>query len=262
MVKVTVNEHCYYLDGYHKANLDHLKGNVKKDYDAFVLYVGKEGYGKSTLAIQDAYYCDPTFNLDRVCFTIDQFLEQVEKADRYQAIVFDETMGYLSSRQSSSKFNKILIKVMSEMRSKNLFVFLCIPNFFIMDWYVAYHRTSGMIRIHQRGRFGSYDYNKKKDLFMKGRRNYDYCVPPNFYGVFTKYFPLDKEAYEAKKQESIREWENVTTTTDRVMGQRDKCIIMLRTEHEYSSKELAELTGLSVRQIQKITQRESKTSIL
>ncbi len=237
-------EHSFYIDGYHLANLDALGKNVRKDYDAFVLYVGKEGYGKSTIAMQDAIYVDPTFNLDRVCFTIDQFVEAVEKAEKYQAIVFDETMGYLSNRQSSSKFNRILIKIMSEMRSKNLFVFLCIPSFFIMDWYVAYHRTSGMIRIHERGRFCSYDYKKKQELFMKGKKSYSYCVPANFFGKFTKYFPVDKEAYEIKKQESIKQWENITGKQDKWKEQRDKLIGFLYREHRYTQQQIATVVGL------------------
>lgn len=245
-------EHSFYMDGYHLANLDHLKKNVRKDYDAFILYVGKEGYGKTTIALQDAIYCDPTFNLDRVCFTIDQFVEQVEKAEKYQAIVFDETMGYLSNRQSSSKFNRILIKIMSEMRSKNLFVFLCIPSLFIMDWYVAYHRTSGMIRVHERGRFCSYDYKKKQELFMKGKKSYSYCVPANFFGKFTKYFPIDKEAYEAKKQESIKEWDKRTSTTERVVEQRDKCIKYIYIEDRLPARQVGELVGLSESQIRRI----------
>ena len=79
----------FYLDGYLQANLDNLKKDVKKDYDAFILTVGREGYGKSTLSFQAALYCDPTFCLDRVVFTAEQFIEAVQTAKQYEAIVFD-----------------------------------------------------------------------------------------------------------------------------------------------------------------------------
>lgn len=253
MVKVQVNEdHNYYLDGYLKSNLDALKKNVRKDYDAFALLVGREGFGKSTLAFQIAMYCDPTFNLDRVVFTAEQFLEAVEKAEKYQAIVFDETMGYLSTRGSMSKFNKVLIKIMSEMRSKNLFVFLCIPNFFMMDWYVAQHRTTGLIYIYKRSFFGSYDYPTKKKLYLQGKKYHSYSVPPNFRGKFVKYFPFDKKDYEAKKQKAIDEWSQEKRLESLWKQQRDILINKCVEDNLITRKELAEILNLSVMQIGRI----------
>ena len=112
MVKVQVGEHNYYLDGYLKSNLDFSINEVKRrNYDKFVLIFGREGAGKTTLAMQIAKYCDPTFDLDRVCFTPEQFLEAVQGAKKFQAILFDETMWGLSSRSVMSKMNKYLIIV-------------------------------------------------------------------------------------------------------------------------------------------------------
>jgi len=200
-------EHRFHVDSYLRSNLDSLRESVRKDFDAFVIVAGREGYGKSTIAAQAAIYCDPTYNLDRCCFTAEQFIEAVKNAEKFQAIVFDETMGYLSSRGAMSKFNRALIKVMSEMRSRNLFVFLCIPNFFELDRYPAMHRSTGMLLTYRRGRIGSYDYNTKKKLYLKGKKYYSYNVPPNFIGNFPKYFPIDKVAYEKKKQKAINEWD-------------------------------------------------------
>ena len=132
------NSDGLYLDGYLKANLEALKENVtKKDYDGFIILSGREGFGKSTLAGQIAMFLDSTYNLKRCVFTAEQFTEACEEAEKFQAVVFDETMGFLSSRGAMSKFNRGLIKIMSEMRSKNLFVILCIPNFFELVRYPA-----------------------------------------------------------------------------------------------------------------------------
>jgi len=200
-----VIKHHFSLDGYLKSNLDFLKhAVVKKNYDGFIVIAGREGFGKSTLAGQIAVYLDPTYNLDRCCFTADQFIEAAEGAEKFQAIVFDETMGYLSSRGAMSSFNRDLIKIFSEMRSKNLFIILCIPNFFELDRYPAMHRSTGLLYIFKRGRFGSYDYNTKKKLYLIGKKYYSYNVPPNFRGNFFKYFPLNQEAYDQKKQNAIR----------------------------------------------------------
>ncbi|MHA2019064.1 MAG: hypothetical protein ACTSXY_12420 [Promethearchaeota archaeon] len=254
MVKVTSGGQCYYLDGYLKSNLDvSIKEVKKKDYDRFILLTGKEGCGKTTLSFQLALYCDPTFNLNRVCFTPEQFLEAVEQAEKYQAVVFDETMWGLGSRNVMTKMNKVLIKIMSEMRSKNLFVFMNIPNFFMMDWYVAQHRSTGLLYIYKRSFFGSYDYPTKKKLFRQGKRFHNYSVPPNFRGRFVKYFTIDKEKYEAKKQQAINGWVKRNISQDIWKGQRDNLIKECYKRKLMTSKELSEITNLSTMQIGRIT---------
>jgi len=239
----------HYIDGFLKANMEAMVRNVtKQNYDGFVLVTGREGFGKSTLAMQLALFCDPKFNIDKVVFTAEQFLEAVETGDRYSVIVFDETMGYLSSRNGMSKFNKVLIKVMSEMRSKNLFVFLCIPNFFMMDWYVACHRTTGLLYIKKRGEFASYDYPTKKKLYMLGKKAHSYAVPPNFFGMFTSYFPVDKDEYEKKKQLAINEWSSDVRLDSKLITQRNDMII----NSEKSNEEIAEILGVTIRQVSRI----------
>ena len=243
----------YVLDGYLKANLDALHRNVvKKNYDGFVLFVGREGFGKTTLSFQCGRYLDPDFNLDDVVFNAEQFLEAVKVAKRYKVIVFDETMGYLSSRGGMTKFNRVLIKVMSEMRSKNLFVFLNIPNFFMMDWYVAQHRTTGLIYIRKRGMFASYDYPTKKKLYMSGKKLHSYATPPNFIGSFTKTFVLDEEKYEKKKQDAINEWAEDKKFEMIWKKQRDNLVKKCEENNLLNRKELAEVLNISVMQIGRI----------
>lgn len=253
MVIITAGEQKYTIDGYLLANLDNMKKEViKKNYDGFILVVGREGYGKTTLSMQVAKYCDPTFNLDRVVFTADQFLSAVEKAEKYQAIVFDETMGYLSSRGSMSKFNRALIKVMSEMRSKNLFIFLNIPNLFMMDWYVAQHRTTGLLYVYKRGCFASYNYPTKKKLYREGKRFHTYHIPPNFRGSFVKHFVVDKDDYEKKKQDAINSWvkdSKKELKKPKHLKQRDELIKRCYDDGLLTSEQLGEMMDVKPQSI-------------
>ena len=212
MVKEKVNEvicgsHKFYMDGYLKAILDDLKSNLEKKYDAFIIVSGREGFGKSTLASQIAVYMDNDYNLDRCCFTPRQFVETVKKATRGQAVVFDETMGFLSSRGAMSSFNRDLIKVFSEMRYKGLVIILCIPNFFEMDRYPALHRSEGLFYVYERSKFASYSYGKKHDLYLAGKKIYKYTTPPDFRGRYVKYFPHNEAEYDLKKKVSTEEEE-------------------------------------------------------
>ena len=235
-----------YMDGYLQANLDHVKHQVtKKDYDGFIIITGREGFGKSTLAIQIGNYLDPNFSINNVVFTAQQFQEATESAKRFSCIVFDETMGYLGSRGATSKFNRMLIKIMSEMRSKNLFIILCIPNFFELDKYPAIHRSTGLIHVRKRAHFGSYDYRKKKDLYLKGKKFYEYNVSPNFTGVFGKHFPIDKVAYEHKKQDAINHYQKTEIKDKVYKNQRNLMINLVLRENYMSREELSNLLGIS-----------------
>ncbi len=224
----------------------------KKDYDRFILLVGKEGFGKTTFSFQCAKYCDESFNLDRVYFTPEQFLEGVESAEKYTAHVFDETVWGLGSRQAMTKINRVLIKVMSEMRSKNLFIFMNIPNFFMMDWYVAQHRSTGLLYIYRRGFFGSYDYPTKKKLFREGKKFHSYKVPPNFIGRFVKFFPLDKESYEKKKQDAINKWLKLERQESIWKQHRDILVKECINKKLMSRKEVSELLNISIMQVGRI----------
>jgi len=235
-----------YVDGYLQSNLDHVYHNVtRNDFDSFIVITGREGFGKSTIAAQIATFLDPTYNIDRCCFTAEQFEEACITAKKFQAIVFDETMGYLSSRGAMSKFNRGLIKIMSEMRSKNLFVILCIPNFFELDRYPAIHRSTGLIHVYKRGGFGSYDYNTKKKLYLVGKKTYSYSVTPNFIGSYMKYFPLPQEEYEAKKQTAINQWVDVSSKEKKYQKQRDILIQYLHEEKEETQEKIGGLIDVT-----------------
>lgn len=234
------------MDGYLKENLKLLKESVVyNDFDGFIVIAGKEGYGKSTFAFQIAKALDPSFCLDRVVFSLEQFQNAIYTAEKFQCIVFDETMGYLSSRSSMSRFNKALVKIFSEMRSRNLFVILNITSFFELDRYPAVHRSNSLLYVHKRGQFASFDYNTKRLMYFEGKRTYTYCKSPNFYGHFLKYFPLDKQAYEKKKQDSIKEWDTMKEKEQRWMLQRDSLIKVCMDRKLLTAPEIADVMGVS-----------------
>lgn len=249
MVVVKPGNHSYYLHYILKDNLDGVKHEVlKKDYDGFFVVDGPEGYGKSTLAMQCATYLDPTFNLSRVVFTIDQFVEVVETAKKGEAIVFDETMGYLGARGAMTKFNRSLIKIFSEMRSKNLFIFLCIPSFFELDKYPAIHRSISLLHVYKRGKFLAFNYSAKKLLYINGKKYYSYKNPSaDFHGDFIKYFPLIKTEYEDKKQFSIAQFNDTKDREKVLKNQRDILIAHLYKEKLADINTIKELISIENR---------------
>jgi len=164
--------------------------------------------GKSTLSFQVARYVDPTFNLERVVFNVDTFLDALIKAQPGQAIVFDEAI-IVNSRSALTEFNKKIIVAMTQIRSKGLFIFFNIPSVFDLDRNLCLNRAHLLLHCYQdnfgeRGRYTVFNKDKMKLLYLKGKRLYSYGFPKaNFYAKFSEYFPLDREAYERKKQKEI-----------------------------------------------------------
>jgi len=214
MVKVFQGtKHEYYMDGYLQTNLDTAKKVIKKDWDMLFVVDGSEGSGKSVLAMQMAYYCDPTLTLSRIVFTPTIFRKAIVEAKPYQAIVYDEAYTGLSSRATMSLINRTLISMLAEIRQKNLFVWVVMPCFFDLDKYAALWRSRALIHVYtgdnfERGFFCFYNYDRKKALYMLGKKFYSYYKPSaNFIGKFTNEFVVNESEYRLKKRNSLIERE-------------------------------------------------------
>lgn len=202
-MKVMINGVERYFDGYLKTNLDALIKFVSLKWDGVVYVGGYEGDGKTTLALQGASYVDPSFCLDRVVFTPEQFMEAVDKAEVGQAIVYDEAQDAFDSSNRDT-VSKLLKMKLTRIRKKRLFIFIVAADFWRINKYLFIHRSRAFIRIYSdgfsRGRFAFYNRERKHDLYVKGKKTESLAVvPPNFIGSFTNWIPVDEQAYERKK---------------------------------------------------------------
>lgn len=205
MIKVAQlggEEHA--IDGWMKSNLDDLKKAVELDWDGVLLYTGDEGDGKSTKCAQDLAYLDPTFNLHRVCGTLAQIKELLPTLKPGQAIQYDESRKDTNTADNVAT-QREFIRIMTENRDKRLYWGIVSATFFDLKKYFAIHRTRVLINVYsnkmERGYFSFYDREKKKELYIKGRKDWNWSVvSPNFRGRFGKWLPYDAEAYKEKKK--------------------------------------------------------------
>lgn len=203
-----INGRDFYLDGYLKDNLDIAKKIILKDWDMLFVIDGMEGSGKSVLAQQCAFYLDNTLEISRICFTPDEFRKAILKAERYQAVIYDEAYGGMNSRASMSIINRTLVAMLAQIRQKNLFVFIVQPCFFELDKYVAVWRSRALLHVYtgdqfERGFFSFYNSEKKKTLYLMGKKLYQYLEKPNFRGRFTKDYVVDDKMYREKKLNAL-----------------------------------------------------------
>lgn len=233
----------FFMDGYLKSNLDLLIKSVHKDRDALIIIDGPEREGKSTIASQMAKYVDPTYNVDRCCMNPVEFADKVKETnEKYKSIVLDEGMAF-TGRGAMTTLNRNLIKVLSEIGMKNLFLFICIPSFHELEKYAAIHRSKALIHVYpvelNRGRFAFWNYSGKKQLYLQGKKFYSYTKPPaNFFGRFAKAFPINKEEYNKKKLLAVNNMPNldVTYKIKRLQAQRDCLIRWLIEKGEFQHK--------------------------
>ena len=256
MVKIQVGKQSIYYDGVLVSNLKIAKKYVKKDFDMLIVVYGIEGGAKSTLAQQIGAYLDPTLSLDRIVFNAEEFRDAVIKAKPEECIIFDEAHGSLSSRGAMSKINRMLVSLLAEIRQKRLYVLIVLPSLWELDRYVAVWRSRCAIEVYTkgftRGFFKFYSSEKKKSLYMKGKKFYENYVPPDFYGRFCKGFYVDDSAYRAKKTKSMMESFEKKDPDNIFKKQRDVLISYL-VNNKFPHREIGEIIGLSRVAITRIT---------
>lgn len=250
----TGKEVSYFLEPWIKRRFDDkiLPDLHKKDKDCIIAIDGKEGAGKTWLGLQWCRYIDPTFDLKRVVFTPDEFREAIHKAEKYQAIMFDEAFTGFSSRSALSGVNRTLISLMMQIRQKNLFIVIVLPTVFLLDKYISIFRTKVLVHVYEnkgrRGFFRVYSSKKKKMLVLhKDAKVYAYGVRSRkkgrFYGVFALGDEKEEEKYRKKKLEALQSTEHnpMTHSGVKYREQRDIMIYVLRKELEYSYKKIETL---------------------
>jgi len=107
-----------------------------QDRNVCMIFTGDVGSGKSTGALKFCSDLDETFGIDRVCFTIEDFLSKARELKPGQALVMDESTGSedaLDSRNSLTGLNKMMSFFSNISRSKRLILVYCTPLLSALD---------------------------------------------------------------------------------------------------------------------------------
>jgi hypothetical protein len=180
---------------------------TEEDYDWIHVIEGPEGCGKSSMAWAVAKHIHPDRKVNYV-FTFDQFKETVAPGNTApgDVILIDEGTYIFYSRDSMSKPNKEAIKMMTAIRSKNLIILICIPNYLIIDKYLRFHRVKTLAHVVKRGWF--HHFGPRKTQLLKPTKHnplklkypdYDFR---DFYPDAAKMWPEEWAEYKKKKEES------------------------------------------------------------
>jgi len=230
IVNSVTKELGYYIAPDIYEELMRAKEKVEHGLDRVYCIDGREGLGKSTLGIQLAYAVDRKFTDDNIGFSGMQFEKLARRVPKQSAIIFDEAFNGLSSKGALTYENKRLVRLLMEVRQRQLFIFLILPSIFMLEKYCAILRTQALfhVRDYQKNYklryYKRYNYHNKKQLYLKGVKTLSYYYPKiiHKYNFFKKYpAGFDVDTYLKRKEEAFK-------ATHHKMEQEHKLITRLK----------------------------------
>jgi ABC-type dipeptide/oligopeptide/nickel transport system ATPase component len=260
-----IKKKIYYNDDL-MPNITLMKRMVRHDRDCVIVVVGDPGSGKSVFAMTLAKALDPTFDASKIFFEGEKLIRHISSPEtkKYESFVYDEAREGLSARQSMSKSNKTITDCLAEIRQKNLFIIIVLPDYWDLDSNVANKRSRYLFYIKEnakqtmsegedpfeRGIFHFYNRKAKRHLFIDGKKYHDMEVGhPSFIGTFCNQYVVDEEEYRRLKAEALR------TTRNLDEGKKtlpkggyfiwDIVKRIQRNRPEMTQKEIAEMLELS-----------------
>ena len=216
------------------------------------------------LANQLGIYLDPKFNLEKILYTPQEFMEALAVAKKGDFLLFDEAM-LLSNRSAMSSINKMIIQAMSMIRSKNIYVCFCVNSIFDLDKNLSLHRADILFHVYgdnliDRGKYAAFfkvkaGEDRLKKLYLFGKKWYSYSQPKaNFISRFVNEFVVDEEEYEKRKQIGVNKFLQGVEKKEGVREKKHKVWVSNLIEYIIEqgwmkSKEIAKVTGISEREL-------------
>lgn len=257
MAIITTPHDDFFINESIKREMDGAIALNKKDNDCIIIIDGREGSGKSVLALQLAFYCDRRFTEDGIVFSIEDFAKKIRELPYYSSLVFDEAFRGFSSRSVLSQENKKLVRLLMECRQRRLFIFLVLPSFFELETYASIHRSQYLFHVymrrHTRGFWVGFGYKQKERLFHWGKKGRSYSRPrTGFIGNFKNAYPINEDAYRRKKEASFRRSIDESEELNRNDMKKfalGEILTAIKKNGSFNQKQLADLVGLSVQQV-------------
>jgi len=155
-----------------KKNLEKIREEMKKrNLDWVWVNAGMEGSGKSSFSIQLAKHFDDNFTADQICFTPEEYMQKATELPPYSAIILDEGIEGLFSRNAMKKGNKKLVQFFRQARELNLMHIINIPDLAELETTIRESRAKTISRCRQRAYKADVYGRTDLDKIKVNRRN-------------------------------------------------------------------------------------------
>lgn len=251
------------IDNDLKEILDEAKKRNRRNWDYVAILAGLPGSGKTTLAKNTlAPYCSPWFCEKYIAFTADQFIEITTKCREYSAVILDESFAPLNSKSTFTPEFLRIVNHLQLIRTKRLFIFLCLPNYFDLAKGIAIFRSSHLFvpwedEKGNRGNFSAFGRREKRELYVLGSKFMDYqSREPNFHGRFYKNGGIiEEDVYEELKQKHLKNQNKKLMSVSVEKFNRDIIIYTLNTKYKLKHEEIGQMFKLTRSGVTRVVNR-------
>lgn len=173
---------------------------VRSGKSTFVQHIG----AYYTYMVNKMHGLNLTFDMKNIVFNSADLIKRSSELPQYSCLILDENDEI--DEHYFSKLAKDLRRFFRKSGQLNLFIILIVPNFFQLKSNYAISRSNFLIDVKfegkfERGYFGFYNFERKKELYIKGKKTQDYRVAhPNFGGRFIRGYIVDDEEYRKAKR--------------------------------------------------------------
>ena len=195
---------------------DFIIERLENEGSVVALFVGRTGSSKSGSAISLAYAMDPTFNLDRIVFNIDEFfrVSTEENLKPGSFIIFDDAGVGAAARDWQDQKNKALGGILQTFRYKQLPTIITTPELSFIDKQVRLSVELQFVATDVRGMFKPFVlYDSPK---MDGKKWHQY---PSVNGEQVKLWPFPAPPEELFKEYKIRKDQAFQGMIKKFMGE-------------------------------------------
>jgi len=209
-----------YIDETLYSNIKILAEKAKDDMTFLIFFFSSTlevGTGKSvfasqvadawTYAVNEHLGTNIPFDINNCVFKPKDLIDRAFKVPKYSAIVLDEW----EDSHYWSELGITLRQFFRKCRQLNLLIICIIPNFFQLPLGYAISRSVAAIDVKfgngfERGYFDFYNFNQKKELYIKGKKFHNYsAASPSFQGVFANGYAYDEVEYRKAKYKDMVE---------------------------------------------------------
>jgi len=246
-----LTEHKQYFDGYLRDLVQVLVSRYEHNFDNLIIVSGKEGSGKSHLAMNlctlYAQERGVPFSVNNITFSSEEFLKQAVST-KGGIILYDEAVQGLMGQQWQDKTQQLIIQaLMMARKNRNLYV-LCIPSIAYLTKYIVAERCLAMLMTYnkkfKRGFANIYPARQTNMIYLLKKQNkpYEHIRPPRRIRFLAADKLIDMDAYEKKKDKSIMKLVEKMSTSKRSVLEKKYYNMILH--YETKAAKLMEIVGV------------------
>lgn len=292
---VPVTDLQYGIDDILLYHLDSIVQDAENDFSFTLLFSG-DGLvrvGKTVLGSQVGHYLAWRLNRKWDAKGAANFVfsgkDLIKEGTEYgkkgikMVFIYDEARAEMNSKMAITAVSRTLEDFFAECGKYNHIVIVILPDFFELNKRYALNHGEFLINVflqktkvkfkydetkevltRKRGQFAFFARTKKKFLYIYGQDTLNYhAVEPDFYGSFSDFWVVDREAYEEKKDAFLERDRDAgkNNASKKYFEQRNKAIYILYKElgfrqkafSQYITKEGLPLSQKSVSNILKLS---------